>query len=53
MLFRSPASPLPGGDVVVAENEGGLISRILRRLGGGTETEPTRPWDRRNRIDDR
>ncbi|MDH3919827.1 MAG: penicillin-binding transpeptidase domain-containing protein, partial [Rhodospirillales bacterium] len=52
-LAGVPASPLPGGDVVVAENEGGLISRILRRLSGGTETEPTRPWDRRNRIDDR
>jgi penicillin-binding protein 1A len=52
-LAGVPASPLPGGDVVVAENEGGLISRILRRLGGGTETQPTRPWDRRNRVDDR
>jgi len=52
-LAGVPASPLPGGDVVVAENEGGFISRILRRLGGGTETQPTRPWDRRNRIDDR
>ncbi len=52
-LAGVPASPLPGGDVVVAENEGGLISRILRRLGGGTETQGTRPWDRRNRVDDR
>jgi penicillin-binding protein 1A len=52
-LAGVPASPLPGGDVVVAENEGGFISRILRRLGGGTETQPTRPWDRRNRVDDR
>jgi len=48
-LAGVPASPLPGGDVVVAENEGGFIARILRRLGGGsTEAERTRPWDRRN-----
>ena len=31
-----------------AITEGGL-----RVVGGGTETQRTRPWDRRNRIDDR
>jgi penicillin-binding protein 1A len=34
-LAGVPASPLPGGDVVVAENEDGFIARILRSLGGG------------------
>jgi penicillin-binding protein 1A len=32
-LAGVPASPLPRGDVVVAENDDGFISRILRRLG--------------------
>jgi penicillin-binding protein 1A len=42
-LAGVPASPLPGGDVVVAETEGGFIARILRSLGGGGAQEPEPP----------
>jgi penicillin-binding protein 1A len=43
-LAGVPASPLPGGDVVVAETEGGFIARILRSLGGGgAKKQETRP----------
>jgi penicillin-binding protein 1A len=51
-LAAMPASPLPSGDVVVAENEGGdgFFARILRRLGGGRESEErkTGPSGRRD-----
>jgi penicillin-binding protein 1A len=44
-LAGVPARPLPSGEVVVAENEeGGFISRLLKRLGGGETMTRSERW---------